>query len=161
MRIIGDCESSGLHHDITQADGQGAGSTKCVTGSATTNYQIVTLGPLLLIAAYIGKIRKVALLNLYEATSRISKGLEAVIAARLSYIAEKHDLLPENHFGARPRRSAEQALNVMVERIYQAWRSRQILTLVSFDVKGAFNGVHASVLKQRLAERRVPQQAVK
>jgi hypothetical protein len=48
----------------------------------------------------------------------ISKGLEAVMAARLSYIAEKHDLLLENHFGVRPRRSAEQALNVLVERIY-------------------------------------------
>jgi hypothetical protein len=86
----------------------------------------------------------------------ISKGLEAVMAARLLYIAEKYNLLPANHFGVRPRRSAKQALNMLVERIYQAWRSFQILTLVSFDVKGAFNGVHASVLRQRLAERRVP-----
>jgi hypothetical protein len=78
------------------------------------------------------------------------------MVARLSYIAEKHDLLPANHFGARPRRSAEQALNILVERIYQAWRSFQILTLVSFDLKGAFNGVYASILRQRLAERRVP-----
>ena len=50
----------------------------------------------------------------------ISKGLEAVVAARLSYMAEEHKLLPANHFGARPRRSAEQALNVLVERTYQA-----------------------------------------
>ena len=50
----------------------------------------------------------------------ISKGLEAVVAARLSYMTEKYNLLPMNHFGARPRRSAEQALNVLVERIYQA-----------------------------------------
>jgi hypothetical protein len=48
----------------------------------------------------------------------ISKGLEAVVAARLSYITEKYNLLPMNHFSARPRRSAEQALNVLVERIY-------------------------------------------
>jgi hypothetical protein len=48
----------------------------------------------------------------------ISKGLEAVVAVRLSYITEKHNLLLANHFGARPRRSAEQALNVLVERIY-------------------------------------------
>jgi hypothetical protein len=86
----------------------------------------------------------------------ISKGLEAVVAARLSYITEKYSLLPINHFGARPRRSAEQALNVLVERIYQAWRGGKILTLVSFDVKGAFNGVHSKVLEGRLAARRVP-----
>ena len=48
----------------------------------------------------------------------ISKGLEVVVAARLSYIAEEHKLLLANHFGARPKRSAEQVLNVLVERTY-------------------------------------------
>jgi hypothetical protein len=50
----------------------------------------------------------------------ISKGLEAAVAARLSFIIETYSLLPSNHFGARPRRSAEQALNVLVEKVYQA-----------------------------------------
>jgi hypothetical protein len=75
-------------------------------------------------------------------------------------MVEKYSLLPDNHFGARPRRSAEQALNILVERIYQAWRGGEILSLVSFDVKGAFNGVHTSVLTQRLAETRVPKPMV-
>ena len=88
----------------------------------------------------------------------ISKGLEAVIAARLSYLAEEYSLLPKNHFGARPKRSAEQALNVLVERIYEAWRGKRTLSLVSFDVQGAFNGVHSSVLSRRLRQRRVPRQ---
>jgi ribonuclease HI len=79
----------------------------------------------------------------------------------LSYIAEKCCLLPENHFGGRPGRSAEQALNILIERIYQAWRRRKVLTLVSFDVKGAFNGVHAHVLERRLRARRVPDQATR
>ena len=83
-----------------------------------------------------------------------------MVAARLSYMTEKHNLLPINHFGARPRRSAEQALNVLVERIYQAWRGGKILTLISFDVKGAFNGVHSKVLERRLAARRVPKPMV-
>jgi hypothetical protein len=83
-----------------------------------------------------------------------------VVAARLSYMTEKYNLLPMNHFGARPRRSAEQALNVLVERIYQAWRGGKILTLISFDVKGAFNGVHSKVLERRLAARRVPKPMV-
>lgn len=46
----------------------------------------------------------------------ISKGLEAVVARRLSYLAETYRLLPENHFGGRPNRSAEQALNLLVEK---------------------------------------------
>jgi hypothetical protein len=90
----------------------------------------------------------------------ISKGPETVVVARLSYIVEKYSPLPDNHFGVRPRRSAEQALNVLVERIYQAWRGGKIFSLVSFDVKGAFNGVHMSVLTQRLGERRVPKPIV-
>lgn len=89
----------------------------------------------------------------------ISKGLEAVVAARILCITEK--LLPANHFGGRPRRSVEHALNFLVERIYQAWRKYKILTLVSFDVKGAFNGVHQEVLIRRLRDRRAPEQAVR
>ena len=88
----------------------------------------------------------------------ISKGLEAVIAARLSYLAEEHGLLPKNHFGARPKRLAEQALNVLIKRIYEAWRGKRTLSLVSFNMQGAFNSVHSSVLYRRLVQRRVPTQ---
>jgi hypothetical protein len=64
----------------------------------------------------------------------ISKGLEAVVANRLAYLAERHSLLPDNHFGARKKRSCEQAINVLVERIYEAWRNRKVVSLVTFDV---------------------------
>lgn len=40
--------------------------------------------------------------------------------------------------------------------IHEAWRVYKILSLVSLDVQGAFNGVHPSVLAERLRERRVP-----
>jgi hypothetical protein len=83
------------------------------------------------------------------------------VAARLYYLTERFSLLPANHFGGRLRRSAEHALNVLVERIYQARRNYKILTLVSFDVKGAFNGVHPEVLVRRLRDRRAPEQAVR
>lgn len=91
----------------------------------------------------------------------ISKGLEAIVATRLSYLAERHSLLPTNHFGARKQRSSEQALDVLVEKIWDAWRRRRVLSLVTFDVQGAFNGVHPQILAQRLSERRVPAAMVK
>jgi hypothetical protein len=75
-----------------------------------------------------------------------SKGLEALVARRLSYMAETFRLLPENHFGGRPNRSAEQALNLLVEKIHEGWRVYKTLSLVSFGTQGAFNGVHPSVL---------------
>ena len=91
----------------------------------------------------------------------ISKGLEAIIATRLSYLAERYCLLPTNHFGARKQRSCEQALNVLVEKIFEAWRANRVLSLVTFDVQGAFNGVHPAVLEDRLRERYVPEVMVK
>ena len=89
--------------------------------------------------------------------STLSKICEAVMAERLSYAAEKHNLLPHNHFGARRRRSAEQALILIQEKIYKAWRSKKVFSLLSFDVKGAYNGVLASRLIQRMRNRRIPE----
>jgi hypothetical protein len=40
--------------------------------------------------------------------------------------------------------------------IYQAWRSKKVLSLVSFDVKGAYYGVCKERLIERLAARGIP-----
>lgn len=69
---------------------------------------------------------------------------------------ETHGLLPANHFGARKQRSAEQALLLLQEQIYTAWRSRKVASLVSFDVKGAYTGVCKERLLQRLTARGIP-----
>lgn len=89
--------------------------------------------------------------------STLAKAMEAVVAKRISYLVEKYQLLPANHFGARSRRSCEQALNILVEKVYDAWRSGKVLSLVSFDVKGAYNGVSKEVLLRRLSENRLPE----
>ena len=86
----------------------------------------------------------------------LGKALEAVIAARISYAVETFGLLPTNHFGARKKPSAEQALLLLQEHIYDAWRKRRTLSLVSFDVKGAYNGVCKGRLLRRLAARGMP-----
>ena len=63
-----------------------------------------------------------------------SKGLAAVVARRLSYLAETYRLLLGNHFDGRPQRSAEQALDLLIEKTHEAWRVYKVLSLVSFDV---------------------------
>jgi len=73
--------------------------------------------------------------------STLGKTLESVVAERISHAVETLGLLPTNHFGARKKRSTEQALLLLQEHIYNAWRSKKVLSLVSFDVKGAYNGV--------------------
>jgi hypothetical protein len=50
----------------------------------------------------------------------LGKVLEAVIAQRLSELAEAHQLLPDTQFGARPNRSAETALLNLSEEVHAA-----------------------------------------
>lgn len=86
----------------------------------------------------------------------MAKALEAIVATRLSYVAERYNLLPTNHMGGRRRRSSEQAVTVLVEAIREAWRVNKLLSRVTSDVQGAFNGVHPEVLRTRLVQRKVP-----
>lgn len=90
----------------------------------------------------------------------LGKILEAVIAERISYAVETFSLLPTNHFGARKRRSAEQALFLLQEDIYKAGRNRKVLSLVSLDVQGAYNRVFKERLLQRLKARGIPDKIV-
>lgn len=90
----------------------------------------------------------------------LGKCLEAIIAQRISYLVEEFGLLPKNHFGARKKRCAEDALILMQENIHKAWRSKKVLSMISFDVKGAFNGVNKTRLLQRLRARGIPEELV-
>jgi len=91
----------------------------------------------------------------------ISKVMESVIAERISYLVETHGLLPTTHFGARKLRSSVDALVHLQERIFRAWRGGKTLSLVSFDVKGAYNNVAKEPELHRLRQRRVPEQLVR
>jgi hypothetical protein len=102
-----------------------------------------------------GAYRPISLLN------TLGKLLEAVVARRLSYLAEKHNLLPDTQFGGRPGRTTEQALLVLSNAIDRAWYKHKVVTLVSFDLKGAFNGVNKTSLDACLRARRIPSMARK
>jgi hypothetical protein len=97
-----------------------------------------------------GAYRPISLLN------TLGKLLEAVMARRLSYLAEKHGLLPDTQFGGRPGRTTEQALMVLSNAIDRAWYKHKVITLVAFDLKGAFNGVNKVSLDTCLQARRIP-----
>jgi hypothetical protein len=87
----------------------------------------------------------------------LGKILESVVAERISHAVETYGLLPTSHFGARKQRSAEQALVFLQEQIYTAWRGRRVLSLISFDVKGVYNGVCKERLLQRMKARGIPE----
>ena len=43
-----------------------------------------------------------------------------------------------------------------VGKIYESWNNNQVLSLVSFNVKGAYNDVAKDILLEKLRERQVP-----
>jgi len=90
----------------------------------------------------------------------VSKVMESVIAERISYLVEAHGLLSTTHFGARKQRSSVDVLIHLQERIFRAWRGGKTLSLVSFDVKGAYDNVATELELHRLRLRRVPKQLV-
>src|SRR3954470_21028774 len=49
----------------------------------------------------------------------------------------------------------------LTQKIFDAWRERKVFSLITFDVKGAYNGVAKDVLLHRLRERRIPESWVK
>lgn len=57
--------------------------------------------------------RPIALMN---TTGKI---MDAVIARRLSYLAETHHVLPPTHIGGRKMRSTEHALHAVTHKIYE------------------------------------------
>lgn len=97
-----------------------------------------------------GAYRPISLLN------TLGKILEAVMARRLSFWAETYKLLPETQFGGRPGRNTEQALLVLANAVDRAWSRSKVVTLVAFDLKGAFNGVNKTSLDTRLQAKCIP-----
>jgi hypothetical protein len=93
--------------------------------------------------------------------STIGKVFESVIAETLSYLTERHGLLPKNHFGGRPGRSTEDALMILTENIYKAWKKKKVYSAIFLDVAGAFNYVHHSRLMHNLRQRGIPNSIAK
>ena len=52
----------------------------------------------------------------------IPKVLSTLCSKHISYLAEKHNLLPPSQFGGRPGRNTTDAMLLMVHKIKDAWR---------------------------------------
>jgi len=63
---------------------------------------------------------------------------------------EEHQLIPAQHYGGRPGRTAEEAMTMLVEKIIHAWKERDVYLAVFMDVMGAFNNVHQGQLLHQL-----------
>jgi ribonuclease HI len=99
--------------------------------------------------------RPIALLN------TLGKALEAVVANRLTYLADVHHLLPSRHTGGRKLTSTDHAMHLLLQRIHEAWADGKVASLLLLDVSGAFDNVSRPRLIHNLRKRRVNQTLVR
>lgn len=92
----------------------------------------------------------IALLN------TLGKLLTAIITEQLTYYTEKHALLPPMHFGGRPGRTTMDTLHTLTYFIKDAWRKKQVVSVLFLDIEGAFPNAVNERLVHNLKTRRVP-----
>ena len=84
------------------------------------------------------------------------KILSALNINHVSYLVEKHNLLPPTQFGGRPGRNTSDAMLLVVQRIKDAWRSGKVAAALFLDVQGAFPNTVKERLLHDMKARRVP-----
>lgn len=88
----------------------------------------------------------------------LGKALEFIIAKRLANLAEENDLLPASQYGARRNRSAETAIEHLVELTHAIWGkdNDRVASILSLDVEGAFDHVNTDRLLHVLRSKGIP-----
>jgi hypothetical protein len=98
--------------------------------------------------------RPIALLSV------LGKGLERLIARNMSWIAVTHRVLASQQFGALPLRSAIDLTTCLTNDVEDALNQGQTASLLTLDVKGAFDAVLPGRLIRRLREQGWPSNLV-
>ena len=93
--------------------------------------------------------------------SCLGKGLERLLAKRLAHTALVEGVVSDQHFGPAPGRSATDLVGCLVHDVEKALDRRRTATLVTVDVKGAFDGVLHNRLLRRMQAQGWPPQLLK
>ena len=88
--------------------------------------------------------------------SCIGKGLERLLARRVSLLALEHKRLPEQYFGALPKRAASDLVACLVHDIEAALAKGLVASLLTLDIAGAFDIVMRNRLVLRLRKQGWP-----
>jgi hypothetical protein len=81
------------------------------------------------------------------------KSFSTLCAKQVSYLAEKHNMLPQSQFGGRPGRNTADAMHC----IKDTWRSKKVAVALFLDIQGAFPNMVKEQLIHDMRMRHVPQ----
>lgn len=99
--------------------------------------------------------RPIALLSV------LGKGLERLLAKRMSWLAVSQGILHQQQFGALPKRSATDLTTCLTHDVEVAKAKGLVSSLITLDVKGAFDAVLPGRLVRRLREQGWPDELVR
>jgi hypothetical protein len=88
--------------------------------------------------------------------STMWKVLTAIIAEQLTFVTEKHQLLPARHFGGRPGHTTTDAMHLLTHEIKAAWRAGKVTSVLFLDIEGAFPNAVPSRLVHNMRKRGAP-----
>ena len=88
----------------------------------------------------------------------IAKLLNSCQAEDITTMCEKYNILPANHFGARPGRTMTDSIHLLTKTIKDAWRKGQVTSVLFLDVKGAFPSVDIDRLIHNMRKRGIPKE---
>ena len=83
------------------------------------------------------------------------------MADELSYFCETRDTFPSTQFGGRPSRTTSDSLLLLTSKIKDAWRNKQVASVLFLDVQGAFPNVVKEVLIHIMKSRGVPTEYIR
>jgi hypothetical protein len=66
------------------------------------------------------------------------KVLTVIVASHITFLMEKHQLLPANHFGRRPGRTTSDMLHILAHKIKETWRAGKVAAVLFLNIEGAF-----------------------
>ena len=84
------------------------------------------------------------------------KGFSTLCVKHISYLEEKHNMLPKSQFGARPGRNTTDAMLLISHRIKDAWRSKKVAATLFLDIQGVFPNTVKERLIHNMRMRHVP-----
>ena len=73
-------------------------------------------------------------------------------------MCKKLQLLPANHFGARPGCTTTDLIHLLTKTVKDAWRKNQVASALFLDVKSAFPSMDIARLIHNMRKRGIPKQ---
>ena len=86
--------------------------------------------------------------------------LNSCVRDQVNTMAEWKGILPSHHFGGRPGRNTTDALHLLLKVVWDAWRQGKVASVLSLDVKGAFQSTDVERLQHNMRMRGVLREIV-